>query len=226
MTAVKEFYLISPQEITVAINKSNPAPIKGHVEGIDFLVFPHVSPSHQFRSTGILLKSIKQLVEGKRVCDMGCGAGIVGLYALQHGAKTVVQIDINIHAVANARENNLLSEYTTNQVTTHHSNCFDDIPKQTFDVIVFNIPYHSDMVKIEDPLKYAFYDPGFRSTIKFLNQAKNFSHSGTEIIISFSNKGDVTTLEDIFTKTKYKWELWHIANTDQQYDNRIYRLTH
>lgn len=226
MTAVKEFYKISPDEITVAINETNQSQVNGHVEGIDLVIFPHVYPSHQFRSTGVLLRSIKQLIKGKRVCDMGCGPGIVGLFALQHGAKEVVQADINPHAVANAVENNLRYEFTSNQVKAYLSNCFDNVPKQTFDLIIFPMPYHCDMTKIDDPLKYAFYDPGFASITKFLDQANDYSHSATEILISFSNKGDVQKLENIFTASKFKWELWKIANTDQEFDNRIYRLAY
>ena len=97
---------------------------------------------------------------------MGCGPGIVGLFAIHHGAKTVVQADINPHAVENAKENNILHGYDHSLVKTFHSNCFDNIPKEVFDLIVFNMPYHSNRVKIDDPLKYAFYDPGFHSIKK------------------------------------------------------------
>ena len=58
------------------------------------------------------------------------------------------------------------------QIKTYQSNCFDNVPKDTFDVIVFNMPYHCDKIEIDDPLKYAFYDPAFVSIKKFLKQAQ------------------------------------------------------
>ncbi len=156
---------------------------------------------------------------------MGCGPGIVGLFALHNGADQVVQADINPCAVENARENNTLHGMNEDKIKTYQSNCFDNVPKEVFDVIVFNMPYHCDKIKIDDPLKYAFYDPAFVSIKKFLKQAREYSNKETQIFIAFSNKGETELLENIFKQNGYTWELWKITNTDQEYDNRIYRLT-
>lgn len=220
------YYLLNPQQICDKIYEENHEQvISGEVKGIKFAVFPHVYPSHKFRSTAVSLHAIKQSMKNKIVCDMGCGPGIVGLFALNLGAKFVVQADINPYAVENAKENNLLNDYNTSKIVTFESDAFDNIPEQfVFDVIVFNMPYHTDEVKIDDPLKYAFYDPKFDSIKKVLKQAKDFSHPGTEIFVAFSNKGDTAGLEAIFNLSGYQWELATITNTDQEYDNRMYRL--
>lgn len=220
----QEYYKLPPAKICEDVNINNPAIIKAEVEEVKFSVFSHVYPSHKFRTTSFVLKNLKKLVKGKKVCDMGCGPGIVGLYAMHHGAKQVVQADINPNAVENAKENNAHYGFTDRQVKTFLSNCFDKIPKDIFDLIVFNMPYHSEKIEIDDPLKYAFYDPAFISIKKFLLQAREYSHQKTQIFIAFSNKGEVEVLENIFEEQNYKWKLWKVINTDKEYDNRIYRL--
>ncbi|NGX63710.1 MAG: Ribosomal protein L11 methyltransferase [Candidatus Anoxychlamydiales bacterium] len=217
------YYKMQPNAIFKKINSSDNN-FFCVVEGIKFKVFPHVYPSHQFRTTKFVLKNIKKLIKGKKVCDMGCGPGIVGLYSVINGASSVIQADINKYAYENAKANNLLNNFEKNKIQTYLSNCFDNIPKQIFEVIIFNMPFHNDLIKIKDPLQYAFYDPNFKSIKKFLNQAKNYSNSETKIIIAFSNKGDCFLLEKLFDSFSYKWKLWRKINKDKEYDNRIYIL--
>lgn len=224
MTTLKEYYKITPNEIYRDVTISNQEVKKAEVEEISFVVFPHVYPSHKFRTTCFLLKNLKDFAAGKKICDMGCGPGIIGLYLLHHGAESVVQVDINPFAVENAVENNVRHGFGIDRVNAYESDCFDCVPKNFFDLIIFNIPFHSDDIEIDDPLKYAFFDPLFTSVKKFLRQARDYSYAETQVIIAFSNKGDVETLEKIFTENQYEWELWKMLNADQDYDNRLYRL--
>lgn len=219
-----EYYKLAANEICDDVRGAHREVIPAQVEGIKLVIFPHVYPSHKFRTTGFVLRNLKDRVKGKTLCDMGCGPGIVGLYALTHGAERVVQGDINPCAVDNARENNILQGFGEDKIQTYQSNCFDNIPKQKFDLIVFNMPYHCDEVNIQDPLQYAFYDPAFTSIQKFLSQAREYAHDKTEIFIAFSNKGKIGVLENIFEQNDYRWNLWKITNTDQEFDNRIYLL--
>lgn len=225
MNATVEYYKLAADEICGDINETSQQVIKADVEGVKLLVFPHVYPSHKFRTTSFVLKNLKDIIKGKKVCDMGCGPGIVGLFSLYNGASQVVQADINPSAIENAKENNILNGFKEDKIKTYLSDCFDNIPKTAFDLIVFNMPFHCDSIKIDDPLKYAFYDPGFSSIKKFLLQAREYSHKNTQIFIAFSNKGDFELLEKIFKESHYDWKLWKITNTDQAYDNRIYLLT-
>ncbi|MDN3507098.1 MAG: methyltransferase [Simkaniaceae bacterium] len=217
------YYKLSPDQIIDDISHSDRSK-KIKILGKEYFIYPSVYPSDRFRTTNFLLKNIKPLVENATVCDMGCGMGIVGLYALEKGAKKVVQADINAFAVSNAKANKDLYEHSDQKLEIYQSNCFDGIPLQTFDVIIFNIPFHCEPHEIKSTLDYAFHDPDFQSTKRFLFQAQDFSHSNTKIIIAFSNKGDTQVLEGIFSKLGYKWRLWKTTNTDQTYDNRLYLL--
>jgi methylase of polypeptide subunit release factors len=200
-------------------------PYSSTIEDINLFVHPHVYPSEKFRTTAFVLRSLRNLFKDKSFCDMGCGPGIMGLYALKHGATRVVQSDINPYAVENAKANNELNGYGPEKVKVYHSNCFDKVPKDRFDILLFNMPFHKDKIDTSNPLSFAFYDPEYQSVTKFLEQAKNYSHEGSEIYISFSNKGDVNLLESIFISSGFNWELWKIINENQEYDNRIYKLT-
>jgi methylase of polypeptide subunit release factors len=217
------YYKLTPEKIFEDIIQSDES-TKVRIKGREFFVHPHVYPSDKFRTTNFLLDSIQPLLKDAVICDMGCGMGIIGLFALQQGAKRVVQADINPLAVENAKANIAFYHYPDRKIQVFESNCFDNVPKQVFDVIVFNVPFHNEPHDIEDPLEYAFHDPNFVSTKKFLHQSVDYCHQNTDILIAFSNKGDVHGLEEIFDGSDFKWELWRKTNTDQEHDNRIYRL--
>lgn len=224
MTTFKSYHLSTAEEIFNDVTSTYEGVKKNYVENIEFVVFSHVYPSHKFRTTSFVLKNLKELVPGKTLCDMGCGPGIVGLYALTNGATKVTQVDINPYAIENALENNRINGFTSEQTECIQSDCFDNVPERSFDLIVFNMPYHDDNITIEDPLQNAFYDPKFKSIKKFLGQVRKFSHKDTQIFVAFSNKGNIEGLETVFDLSGLNWELWKITNTDQEYDNRIYRL--
>lgn len=218
------YYKLSPEAIIEDITCATDLK-KVHIKGLECLVYPNVYPSDRFRTTNFILDQIKPFLNEATVCDMGCGLGIIGLYSLCNGAKRVVQADINPEAVKNARANRAFYQYLDEQIEIHESDCFDKIPMQSFDLIIFNIPFHSEPYHISNPLEYAFHDPDFISTKKFLQQAVSYSHADTKIFIAFSNKGDVYQMESIFKESSLKWELWAVANADQEFDNRLYQLT-
>ena len=225
MSTIRSYCQLSADEIFEDVKSSHKDKKRHSVEHTNFVVFPQVYPSHKFRTTGFVLKNLKNLVSGKIVCDMGCGPGVVGLYALKNGAKKVVQADINPYAIENAKENNKINGFKKSQIRSYMSDCFENVPQQKFDLIVFNMPYHNDDIEIQDPLQRAFYDPNFDSIKKFLHQAEQYSNESTKILIAFSNKGDIKGLEGIFDESAFQWELWKIINSDKEFDNRIYLLT-
>jgi len=220
-----EYHKLSADEIVDHVDSSHKDEIFT-IEGVDIVIHPEVYPSQKFRTTSFVLRNIKNLVKDKTICDMGCGPGIVGLFSLKNGAKKVVQADINPNAIENAMVNNKRHSFGRNKIEVYQSNCFDNVQVQKFDIIIFNMPYHCDEVKISRPLERAFYDPGFESIRKFLKQVKSYMFESSEVLIAFSNKGRTDLLEKEFENSGLKWDLWKVINTDHEYDNRIYRLTY
>lgn len=217
------YFMLRPQDIVEDIVK------KGQkrqvtIQNVPFIVCPHVYPSDQFRSSQFILQAIAPIAKNRVVCDMGCGMGVIGHFALRYGASRVVQADVNPYAVENARANKQLYSIEDRAMQVHLSDCFDQVPTEKFDLIVFNIPFHCEPFVFSDPLERAFHDPGFKSVQKFLMQAPAFCHERSEILIVFSNKGDVAALEKIFENSQFHAELWKVTNIDQAFDTRIYRL--
>lgn len=218
------YYKLAPEAILQDVERLSDRRIV-NIKGLDMICCPHVYPSDQFRTTNFLLDAVSPFLKDARVCDMGCGPGVVGLYSIVQGAKKVVQADINYFAVQNAEENKKFHKISDEKMMIYHSDCFDNIPEQVFDVIIFNLPFHSDPVEIQDPLQHAFFDPSFQTVKKFLSQAEIFSiQDKTCIFLAFSNKGDVETLEQIFKNSTFSWSLWKVTNQQQLFDNRIYLL--
>ena len=218
------YHRLSPDEIVNILNDRSEGKVR-HVtiKDIRLEAHPHVFPEG-FRSTAFLLDSIETLVKDKRLCDMGCATGIVGLYALSKGAKKVVQADINHFAVLNAKSNRKLHKYTSKKLQIYESDCFDMVPRQTFDYVIFNIPFHTETFEVHDPLEYAFHDPYFKTLKKFLGQVRSYISEHSQIIIAFSNKGDVNSLEKIFNSYGFHWKLWKVAHKEENYDSRLYIL--
>lgn len=85
-------------------------------------------------TTFMCLKWIAEHVADKHsVLDYGCGSGILAIAAKVHGAHTVYGIDIDEQAVQSSNDNAVANQVNINFATT------DNIPKQTFDIVVANI---------------------------------------------------------------------------------------
>jgi methylase of polypeptide subunit release factors len=221
----EQLYLKPPTEILDLLESAD-APQRVRLNDIHFTVLPHVFPSQSFRTTKLILESIRAFVKDRVVTDMGCGFGAIGLAAMHFGASQAILVDINEHAVWNAIINRDEQGFTGEQVRVFHSDCFDSVPPHLADVIIFNPPFHSEPVTPSArPLERSLFDPSFQTMGKFLDQAVKYSHDATAILIAFSSKGDVRGLEALFTDHHcYSWSLWRRTNEDARYDNRIYLL--
>ncbi|MFY7843263.1 MAG: methyltransferase [Rhabdochlamydiaceae bacterium] len=222
---VVSYFQLSPKKIIEEIKLRGSQRRMVKIRGIEMICLPGVYPSDQFRTTDFLLESISPFLYQSRVCDMGCGPGVVGLYSFYQGADKVVQSDINPLACSNAKENNHLHKIPDTKAEVFESDCFEYIPIQIFDLIVFNLPFHSNPVKFKDHLEKAFFDPDFISLKKFLKEAPLYCEKGvTKIVLAFSNKGDVKTLESLLNQSQFEWSLWKVINQEQKFDNRLYLL--
>lgn len=114
-------------------------PRKYHFEGVEAIVNPDVFPPHLTISTKILLNYIKLLnLKNKTFLELGCGSGIVSLYAAKKGA-IVTASDINNSALEalgiSSKQNNLA-------ITVLFSDLFDKLSGKRFDYIIINPPYY------------------------------------------------------------------------------------
>ena len=83
------------------------------------------------------------LTSEDRLLDLGCGCGIVGIYAArQIGASNVVMVDVDPVAVDTARLN--ADANGLGGVTIRLSDGFKDFDETHFTKILCNPPYHAD----------------------------------------------------------------------------------
>ena len=100
------------------------------------------SPKSIDRGTLAML-SVLNLKEDDKVLDLGCGYGIVGIYAAKViGAENVVMTDIDSIAVELARENAALNGVS--QIKVVQGDAYESIEDNDFTVILTNPPYHTD----------------------------------------------------------------------------------
>ncbi|MBR4236550.1 MAG: methyltransferase [Clostridia bacterium] len=99
------------------------------------------SPRGADRGTLALLKHVP-FEKGVKVLDLGCGCGIVGIYAaFVCGAENVVMCDIDPAAVAAARINAAANGL---EICAYVSDGVRDVPEAGFGLILTNPPYQSD----------------------------------------------------------------------------------
>ncbi|MFZ7188334.1 16S rRNA (guanine(1207)-N(2))-methyltransferase RsmC [Avibacterium avium] len=117
--------------------------------------------------TALLLSTLDRPIKG-RVLDMGCGAGVIGIYIKQHN-PSVNLVMTDIHALAIASAERTLAE---NQLEADvlASNVFSQIEGK-FDLIISNPPFHDGV------------DTAFRAVSELIQQAKWHLNEGGELRI-------------------------------------------
>ena len=199
--------------------------------GLVMTVFPGVYPSNRFRTSRLFAGFVRATARGKKVLDLACGHGAIGLVALDAGAKEVVMSDINPTAVQNAKYNLDHSKHADKGVV-FESSLFEKIPsiyKGYFDVIYFNPPFHNERLKKTDTsLAHAFKTQTDEESvlIKFLQSAKEYLNPKGVIHLNFSNKDmeSLALLEEGFEQYGYDYEIIRLNNEDTVADTRNYKI--
>ncbi len=100
------------------------------------------SPKNVDRGTLAML-SVLNLKDDDKVLDLGCGYGVVGIYAARLiGDKNVVMADIDSVATELARENAVLNGVSGIRIV--QGDAYDALDDNDFTVILTNPPYHAD----------------------------------------------------------------------------------
>ena len=87
-------------------------------------------------TTKLMIREMgNHLLKGKRILDMGCGTGVLGIYACKQGAAMVLGVDNDQWAYENALENIRRNEITTMDVRLGDVGV---LYKEKFDMIISN----------------------------------------------------------------------------------------
>lgn len=92
---------------------------------------------------------------GQKILDLGCGYGVVGIYAAHlAGAENVTMADSDPLAVELAGKNAIANHMEA--ITTLQSDGFDQIAGKEFDLILSNPPYHADFHVPKNFIEHGF----------------------------------------------------------------------
>lgn len=118
---------------------------------MELIIHPKMSFGTGHHPTTYLMISYLLDLEcaGINVLDMGCGTGILGIAALQMGAKHVTAVDTELWCVQNTLENARLNQCTSLEAVQQNTVPRGKIP---FDLILANINRNILVQQMEDYL--------------------------------------------------------------------------
>jgi release factor glutamine methyltransferase len=155
-------------------------------------------------------KLVKQFLETNyecRVFEMGCGTGGAILSLAQLPGVIASGADISPMAVLNSQANAL---WWGTKCDIYHSDLFDDVPPNKFDIIVWNIPWLSENPgDIEDIKFKAGFDPNYQALQKFLLEVKSrLADRGSILLAVEKNFCNLNLIYDLIDNTSFYREVY------------------
>lgn len=112
------------------------------------------SPAAADKGTLAMLSQV-ELSPGDKVLDLGCGCGIVGIYAAKLlGEDRVVMTDISPAAVDFAKENAVKNG--VGGLSVFLGSCYENVKDSDFTLILSNPPYHTDFSVAKEFIEEGF----------------------------------------------------------------------
>lgn len=166
------------------------------VNNMNIMALPHVYHPSPRATTFFLLNCILEKYKNlttkkKRLLELGCGTGAVGL-SLSEYVEELYLSDIGSPAVFCARFNTLIN---FRKAKIYRSDLFQALPKVLFDVIVFNSPLLNK--PIESVGELTTNDPNGQIFLNFIAQIPEYIAPEGEVFFSYSNLGDLNLLKKI-----------------------------
>lgn len=158
-----------------------------------------------FFSTKYLLKQLTTLpLQGKTFLELGAGNGLISISAAKHGAQ-VTASDISDLVVKTLAQNALDNNVTIKIIK---SDLFQQIPKQTFDIIAINPPYYPKQPR--NDLEKAWYcGVNFEYFYALFREIKDYMTTSSIVLMVLSDGCDIQGITTIANKNGLKLALYH-----------------
>ncbi len=158
---------------------------------------------------------VTEFNQNDKVLDLGCGYGVVGIYASKViGSDRVVMCDVSEDAVKYARINAELNGIAGLDIRL--SNGYDEIPENDFTLILSNPPYHTDF-----SVAKRFIEGGFKRLVfggKMIMVTKRLDWYKNKLTSVFGGVR-VETLNGYFVFVAEKRE--NVTNKRNKPDNKL-----
>ena len=169
--------------------------LKGH----PLIVAPGVF-NPEFSLIGDLLVGAMDIQADEAVLDLGTGTGFQAIVASDRASR-VLAMDKQFAAVQCARTNVELN-HLERKIEVRHGDLFSTVDSsETFDVILFNIPFPP--WKPKTPWQEANFDEGHQLLRRFLNEAKTYLKPRGRIGMTWSDLGDTACLHELLIEEGY-----------------------
>jgi HemK-related putative methylase len=175
--------------------------------GKNFVIYPNVFSPKYFFDTEFFAKEIP-IKKNEHFLEIGSGTGVISIFSILKGASEVVAIDINPTAVKNTEENAKIHK-VEDKMTILQGDIYEPIPEgKKFDTIFWNTPFGFMENKEISFLELAVFDPGYKSTKKFIFDAKKYLNPTGRLLVGFSTTlGKFDLLEKFFDQAGFKIKL-------------------
>ena len=170
-------------------------------EGITVDINAEIFPPQFTISTKILLDFIKPIdLNKKTFLELGCGSGIISLFAASKGAN-VIASDINKVAVDTLKTASKKNDIPLQVV---YSDFFENLPKQHFDYIIINPPYYPKTP--QNTKEHAWFcGENFEYFIKLFKELPEYLAPNTWMILS--EDCEIEHIQQLAAKNGLSFEL-------------------
>lgn len=166
-------------------------------------VHPDVFPPYLTISTKILLDFISEMkLNDKIFLELGCGSGIISLFAAKKEAK-VTATDINEIALEFLKTNATKNKLNLDIVK---SDLFEKLENNTFDYIIINPPYYPKKAKNIKEQAW-FCGENFEYFENLFLQLPRFINENTFCFMILSEDCEIEKIEKIGLKNKLNFQL-------------------
>ncbi|MBN2534274.1 MAG: tRNA (adenine(22)-N(1))-methyltransferase TrmK [Spirochaetales bacterium] len=175
--------------------------------GRNFIVFPQVFSPKYFFDTELYAKNLP-IENGESFLEIGCGVGVISIFAVLNGAARVVAVDINPAATENTIEN-VKRFGLEDKIKVYNGNLFDPLPDQdTFDTIFWNTPFGFIENKELSIMEKSVFDSNYESHKQFIYGAAAHLNTGGRLLIGFSSTlGNKEKLNQQLIGAGYNYQL-------------------
>jgi release factor glutamine methyltransferase len=128
------------------------------IDGVPLIVLPDVFNPKLFRTGEMLARYLAglSLPPGTRLLDLGCGSGVVAIFAARQGLSPTA-CDINPEAVRCTRLNAALNRLE-DWIDVRAGDLFEPVRGERFDLVLFNPPFFPG--RATEPWEHAWRSEG------------------------------------------------------------------